>query len=179
MTEADSISSAGSITAPGTHPAIRIREAVDGADLARALFRRRFGGDPPDFPHHVVAVHRPAAGAEVPLCYVHFSALGEILLGGGACVDNRAMRVLSAEERAAIREDGGLYRMTLAWAVRHFAPRYAAIFGYCGDALAERIDLAVGFERTAHKHLLVYWTRELPSAARAALIAQAHAVGPF
>ncbi|NCT66073.1 MAG: hypothetical protein GXC76_00360 [Rhodanobacteraceae bacterium] len=160
-------------------PAIEIREAVDGADIARALFRRRFGGDPPDFPHHVLAVHRTAAGGEVPLCYVHFTALGELLLGGGACVDNRAMRALPPAARAAIHAGGGLYRMTLAWAVRHFAPRYAAVFGYCGDALAERIDLAVGFERTAHQHLLVYWTRELPSGARDALIAQAHAVGPF
>lgn len=158
---------------------IEIREAADGADLVRALFRRRFGGDPPAYPHHVVAVHRPAAGDEVPLCYVHFTALGEILLGGGACVDNRALRGLPAAARAAIRAGGGLYRMTLAWAVRHFASRHAAIFGYCGDALAERVDLAVGFERTAHRHLLVYWTRELPPAAREALIAQAHAVGPF
>ena len=158
---------------------LTIREAADGAQRAQALFRRRFGQAPPDFPHHVLAFHRGGDGSEVAVCYVHFTAMGEILLGGGACVDNRAMRDMAPATRAAIRDAGGLYRMTLDWSVRHFAPTYAAIFGYCGDALAERVDLAAGFRRTPHAHLLVHWTRELPGAEQARLLAQAHAIGPF
>lgn len=156
-----------------------IREASDGAARAGDLFRRRFGQEPPDFPHHVIAFHRGADGREVAVCYVHFTAMGELLLGGGACVDNRAMRSMAPATRATIRERGGLYRMTLDWAVRHFAPNYAAIFGYCGDALAERVDLQAGFERTGHAHLLVHWTRAMPAAERARLVAQAHAIGAF
>lgn len=159
--------------------ALDIREAPDGAARADALFRRRFGGAPPDFPHHVIAFHRGADGAEVPVCYIHFTAAGRILLGGGACVDARAMRAMAPATRAEIRRRGGLYRMTLEWAVRHFAPACDAIFGYCGDALAERVDLAAGFRRTPHRHLLVRWTRAPAPDEQARLIAQAHAVGPF
>jgi len=154
---------------------IEIRATDDGAVLARDLFQLRYGVDPPDLPHHVIAFDRDAQ----PVCYVHFTEVGELLLGGGACVDNRAMRRMDAATRASIRDAGGLYRMTLDWAVRHFAPRFAAIFGYCGDALAERIDLAAGFERTAHKHLLVHWTRAVAQVEHDRLVAQAHAIGPF
>ncbi len=152
---------------------------VDDAREAESLFRHRYGQPPPDFPHHVIAFVRTPAGRGEALCYIHFTAVGEVLLGGGACVDNRALRRLPGGTRAAIREAGGLYRHALAWSVRHFAPNYPAIFGYCGDPLAERADLAVGFAKTQHKHLLVLFTRECDAATRERLIAQAHAVGPF
>ena len=80
---------------------------------------------------------------------------------------------------SAIRSAGGLYRYSLAWSVRHFAPRFPAIFGYCGDVLAERTDLAVGFGKTRYPRLLVYFTRPLDDAKQRALIEQANAVGPF
>ena len=152
---------------------------VDDARDADALFRHRYGQPPPDFPHHVIAFARTPAGRGEALCYIHFTAVGEVLLGGGACVDNRALRRLPAATRAAIRDAGGLYRHALAWSVAHFASRFAAIFGYCGDPLAERADLAVGFTKTAHKHLLVLFTRDCDAEERERLIATAHAVGPF
>ena len=158
---------------------IEIRDVVDGAQRARELFRHRYRQDPPEPPHHVIAFHRSPAGVETPVCYVHFAPFGAVLLGGGACVDDREMRRMDVSTRMQLRHRGGLYRMTLDWALRYFAPEYSAIFGYCGDKLAERIDLAAGFERTAHTHLLVRWTREIGAEQRAQLIAQAHAVGPF
>ncbi len=159
-------------------PDIVVEEVEDGARVANALFRLRYHQDSPDFPHHVIAFWRSGDG-KIPLCYIHFTAQGDALLGGGACVDNRALRQLPAELRAAIRTAGGLYKYSLAWSVRHFAPRFTAIFGYCGDALAERTDLVVGFSKTKHPHLLVYWTRETDEAERQKLVAQAHAIGPF
>ncbi|HEY6940547.1 hypothetical protein [Dokdonella sp.] len=162
-----------------TAPGLDIREAADGAERARDLFRRHFGDEPPSFPHHVIAFVRDASGIETPASYVHFTPVGELLLGGGACVDRRVMRTMAADLRARIRAQGGLYRMTLDWAVRHFAPTHKAIFGYCGDALAERVDLAAGFRPTGHAHLLVHWTRALADAECARLVAQAHAIGPF
>ncbi|WP_300614786.1 hypothetical protein [Dokdonella sp.] len=158
---------------------IRIREAGDGAERAAELFMRRFGHPTPTWGHHVIAFRHDADGGEAPVCYVHFTPVDGILLGGGACVDNRAMRSMTPAERAAIRAGGGLYRLTLDWAVRHFAPTYPAIFGYCGDALAERVDREAGFEPTGHARLLVHWTRDVAPAERERLIAQAHAIGPF
>ena len=102
-----------------------------------------------------------------------------VTIGGGACVDDRVLRRMVPEARAAIRHAGGLYKHALAWSLRALAPRCKAVFGFCGDALAERADLAVGFSRTAHPNLLVYFTRELEGAERERLVAEAHAVGPF
>ena len=158
---------------------ITVTEVDHGPAFVESIFQRRYKQSAPDFPHHIVAFWRRDDGAFVPLCYAHFSDAGEILLGGGACTDDRVLRRLSAAQRDALRTVGGVYQHTLDYAVKHFAPRYAAIFGYCGDGLAERVDLAVGFSKTEYKHLLVYWTRDLAPAQRAVLLAQANAVGPF
>lgn len=157
---------------------IVVEEVEDGGRIANALFRSRYGQDAPDFPCHVIASWRDGVD-KIPLCYIHFTAQDELLLGGGACIDNRMLRRLPEAVRGAIREGGGLYRQSLAWSVRHFAPRFAAVFGYCGDVLAERTDLAVGFTKTRYPRLLVYWTRPLSESKQYALIEQAHAVGPF
>ncbi len=114
-----------------------------------------------------------------PVCYIHFRPQGDLLLGGGACVDPRAMRRMPGAVRASIRARGGLYQLSLAWSLQHFAGRYKAVFGYCGDVLAERVDRAVGFVDTGHEHLLVYWLDDCDASERARLIAQAHTVGPF
>lgn len=158
---------------------IVVREVDDAKALADPIFMRRYRATAPDFPHHVLAFHRTADGIETPVCYIHFTAMGDILLGGGACVDDRVLRRMDPAARSAIREAGGLYRHALVWSIEHFSQRCLAIFGYCGDALAERTDLAVGFMRTAHPHLLVYFTREIDAPERERLIAEAHAVGPF
>lgn len=143
------------------------------------LFEWRFGHAPPDEPHHVGTFLVDADGTERLVCYVHFRPRGEILLGGGACVDSRLMRTLMPAQRQAIRQQGGLYRICLEWALQHFAGSYKAVFGYCGDGLAERVDRAAGFADTGHEHLLVYWLDNCDHAERTHLIAQAHAAGPF
>ena len=158
---------------------LEIIEVDDGKPLADPLFRHRYGTDAPDFPLHVLAFARDDGRRGALLCYIHFTAQGDLLLGGGACVDNRAVRRLPRESRDVIRDAGGLYRSALAWSVRHLSPRYKAIFGYCGDALAERVDLDVGFRKTHHEHLLVHFSENISAEERERLIAQAHAVGPF
>ena len=157
---------------------IAFRVEPEGHVLAAPIFRRRYRSEPPAFPHHVVAWYRGPEGEE-PACYIHFTDAGGMLLGGGACADDRVLRRMSAEARQAVRAAGGLYRAALAWSVRHFSPQFPAVFGYCGDALAERVDLAVGFKHTGHPHLLVYFTQDIDAEQQRELIARANAVGPF
>ncbi len=164
---------------PGLDPVFSVREVEDGRAAAGALFQRRYGEVAPDFPHHVVGYWRDPDGCEHPMCYIHFTPHGDLLLGGGACTDDRLMRRLPAADREALRMAGGIYHHTLARSVAMFAARYPAIFGYCGNALAERIDRAVGFRPTGHPHLLVHFTRPIDAREQARLIAEAHAVGPF
>ena len=157
---------------------ITLEETSDVPAAAEPLFQRKYQRAVPDFPHHVVATYR--AGADTPLlCYIHFTDCGDILLGGGACVDDRVLRRMTVEQRDLIRDAGGIYQHALRWSVRHFAPRFAAIFGYCGDALAERIDRAVGFESTAHEHLLAYWTRDIDARRRRQMVEKANSFAPF
>jgi hypothetical protein len=157
---------------------IDVRETEDAPAALESLFRRKYQRTLPQFPYHVAAYHRDQDGA-VPLCYVHFTDCGDILLGGGACVDNRMLRRMTHDQRAAVHAAGGMYHHVLAWSVRHFAPRFDAIFGYCGDALAERVDRAVGFRPTAHVRLLVYWTRDVDARRRGHMIEKANAFVPF
>jgi hypothetical protein len=158
---------------------IQVHESEDAPDTLGPLFRRKYGRDLPQFPHHVAAYYRGEAGNPAPACYIHFTDCGDILLGGGACVDDRVLRRMTAEQRAAVRDAGGLYHHALAWSVRHFAPRFAAVFGYCGDRLAERVDRAVGFQSTAHERLLVHWTRDVDARRRAHMVEKANAFVPF
>ncbi|MBS0557382.1 MAG: hypothetical protein JSR27_08215 [Proteobacteria bacterium] len=158
---------------------IIVRESEDAPAALEALFQRKYARTLPRFPHHVAAYCRGGGGDEIPVCYVHFTDCGDILLGGGACVDNRVLRQMGDDERSALHAAGGLYHHVLAWSVKHFAPRFAAIFGYCGDALAERVDRAVGFESTAHARLLVYWTREVDARRRGHMVEKANAFVPF
>jgi hypothetical protein len=158
---------------------INVQETQDVPDVAELLFQRKYQRSVPEFPHHVVAFHRADEGVLRPVCYVHFTDCGDILLGGGACTDERVLRQMTWTERESLRAAGGIYRHALQWSVRHFAPRFSAIFGYCGDALAERVDRAVGFESTSHDHLLVYWTGDADAKRRRQMIAKAHAFGAF
>jgi hypothetical protein len=158
---------------------ISVHETEDVPDVAESLFQRKYHRPVPQFPHHVIAFHRTDDDALLPACYVHFTDCGDILLGGGACVDDRVLRRMTSVQRDAIRAAGGIYQHALQWAVRHFAPRFASIFGYCGDALAERIDRAAGFQSTSHEHLLVYWTRDIDERRRHQMIEKAHSFAPF
>lgn len=151
----------------------------DVPQVAQALFERKYARAIPEFPHHVVANYVVPDSAPIPLCYVHFTDCGDILLGGGACVDDRVARRMLAEQREAIRQTGGIYQHVLRRSVVHFAPRFSAIFGFCGNALAERIDRAVGFESTQHEHLLVFWTQAVAPRLRHQMIAKAQAFTPF
>lgn len=146
---------------------------------AEALFARTFGHPPPPEPHHIAAWLRTAGGLDILACYVHFYPFGESLLGGGACVDSRVMRRLDPDSRTRLRERGGLYRLTLEFAIARFAPDYAAIFGYCGDHAAEVIDRAAGFVSTRYEHLIVRWLRDVDQDEQDQLIARANTAGAF
>ncbi|MBX3724732.1 MAG: hypothetical protein KF823_02310 [Xanthomonadales bacterium] len=164
---------------PDVNQRFPVEEVEDGHTLARALFRRRYRLEIPDFPLHVVGFWVDDQGSRHPACYIHWSRDGDILLGGGACSDDRLLRRLPAADRQALRTVGGIYRHTLVRSLAIYADRCSALFGYSGDALAIRETCAAGFEPTGHPHLLVHFPRPLPPERRRELIAQAHAIGPF
>lgn len=159
---------------------ITMVEVDDGPFAIGALFKRKFGDAPPDVPHHNVAFYRDAEGALHPATYAHYRPLGDLYLVGGACTDGAVLRRMSEAERSAVTTSGGLYLHLLRWAFARYADRCEAYFGYCGDPRAYEVDIAAGFVDTDHPKLLAHWHRpEQHEVLRRALIAKAHAIGPF
>ena len=156
---------------------VRIEIVPDGQHLIDSMFRHRFQQPAPDIPHHIVVFCRTVNDQWVPAAYMHATECEDFVLGGGACVDNRVLRQLSPESRRCIAETGGLYLHSARWAIKHYSPNFSAVFGYCGDRLAERIDLAAGFVRTEYPNLLVCFTRELSAQEKSRLIEDANKIG--
>lgn len=160
-------------------PFLTVSEVDDGSFFVEELFRRKFGSAPPGTAHHVVAFHKRAPQQLRVLGYAHFLPFGDIMLVGGVCTDGAAFETMAAQEREAIRASGGVYFNVLRYAFARFADRCEAYFGYCGDARAEAVNLAAGFVRTAHPHLLVNFHKPLHEVMQRALVAKAAAIGPF
>lgn len=158
---------------------LRFEIVQDAHELIDPMFFRRYRRPAPDYPHHVIVFCRTITGEWAPAAYMHFIERDDYLLGGGACVDDRVLRRMSAESRKAIAMAGGLYFHALRWALAYLSPRCSAIFGYCGDRLAERLDLAAGFVRTPYPHLLVYFTKPLVADEQNRLIEAVQKIGPF
>lgn len=156
-----------------------IEEVDDGPAVIGDLFHRRYREPAPDFPIHVVGFWRGSATTRQPLAYIHLTQHRNALLVGGVCVDNRLMRRLPADSRAVFARAGGIYLYTLSAVFRDYGGRCDAFFGFCGDALAERINQAAGARHTVHPHLMVYYPRPMAPDAAAALIADVHSLGPF
>lgn len=158
---------------------VEVREVADGKSAADQIMQRRYGRQAPECPIHVIAFSRTSSGLGPALGYIHFTEMGDALLAGGACVDDRELRHLSEEARNAIRRGGGVYRHTLEWCMQHFADRYQVLFGYSGDSLAQRGAIAAGFQKTAHRYLLARFLTDMDADARRRMVARVHAVGPF
>lgn len=149
---------------------------VPRADAAiERLFRASFGGPPPDYPRHFAA-RRADGGAAAG--YVHLTvAEPGVFLIGGLCVDARAYRALTREQRAEVAGQGSLSRLLLARAIAQLGPK-RAVFAYTGDVRSRRDCEALGFVPARPPYLIVQWHDE-PAASREALVARVAALGPF
>lgn len=143
------------------------------------LFRRTFGDPPPTAGHHFVAFGRDADCKPVVLGYTNFQRWQTVALGGGAITDARALRRLSRADRERIASDGGVYFQLLSYATGRLLGQYEALFGYCGNTLAEAIDLRAGFCKTRHRHLLVLFAPSANAERQDAMIDAVAALGPF
>jgi len=155
----------------------RIVEVNDAARYAGELFRRCFQHPPPDYPRHYVALAE-IDGEERTLGYIHYTALDDVYLCGGMCIDERAYRRLPAARRAQLKAAGGIAEQMLRHTFAELA-QAKAIFGHVGEPRAERVDLRAGFRHTGLPHLMVYWPKPLPESEQIALTERIAAIGPF
>ena len=157
---------------------IRVEEVSDAEFFIGDLFRRRFHCDPPSYPRSFVAFYQPARGRLEAVGFVHYLAHEDTYLYGGLVIDERRYRQMPAEHRDAIKAAGGIAEKLLraTFARLKDAP---AIWGYVGDALAEKVDLRAGFRHTSHPHVMVCWNAELPEEEKQRRLANVIALGPF
>lgn len=153
---------------------------VDHAEfLAGAVFRRKFDDAPPDEPHHLVAFYRTPGGAFEQIGYSHMRPFGDIYLSGGSNTNGDAIRRMLPEHAAALRAAGGIWFWILKYAFARYHDACDAFFGYSGDRRAREVTAAAGFVDAGHPHLIVHWHKPLHESIRRALVAKAHALGPF
>jgi hypothetical protein len=157
---------------------VQVEEVASAEFYAGDLFRRRFGGDPPDYPRHFVAFYRASRGIYQSAGYLHYSPFEDSYLCGGLVIDERIYRQMPGEHRKLIKTYGGIAEYLL----RQTFPRLSdapAIWGYVGNKQAEAVDLRVGFVHTAHKHIMVVWNREISDEEKQARLEKIMKIGPF
>ena len=157
---------------------IRVEEVSDAEFFIGDLFRRRFHGDPPNYPRPFVAFYRPVRSRLEAVGFVHYLAYQDSYLCGGLVIDERRYRQMPSDHRKVIKAAGGIAEKMLrvTFARLSDAP---AIWGHVGDALAEKVVLRAGFRHTAHQHVLVCWNKELSTEEKESRLARVVALGPF
>jgi hypothetical protein len=157
---------------------IRVEEVSDAEFFVGDLFRRRFHGDPPNYPRHFVAFYQPVRSQLEAVGFVHYLAHEDSYLCGGLVIDERRYRQMPAEHRKVIKAAGGIAEKLLRVTFARLA-NAPAIWGYVGDALAEKVDLRAGFRHTEHQHIMVFWNKELSPEEKEQRLARVVALGPF
>lgn len=160
-------------------PFLHFEEVSEGAPYAGALFQRKFNSAIPSYPFHFIAFYRSAAGSLHVASYGHVMLKSGMGMGGGSCTDERVLRLMSADERAAIRAAGGLHCLLIRFIFKAFATRTSILFAYCGDKRAELVDLRAGFERTEYPYLFRRVLVPMSPENIAVFTEQAAAYGPF
>lgn len=157
---------------------LKVEEVSSAEFYAGDLFRRRFGGPPPDYPRHFVALYRARRLQFWPLGYIHYTAFEDSHLCGGMVMDDRLYRRVPLQHRTLMKASGGVaeYMLRQTFARLQDSP---AIWGYVGDKQAESVDLRVGFRHTTHPHIMVVWNQDLAEEERQARLARVIRLGPF
>jgi hypothetical protein len=153
-------------------------DRVDDPQAAAALFRRKFGHPLPDFPTHYIATYRETGAAEV-VGYVHMTALDEVRLCGGLCVDETVYRRMSPAALTIVRVAGGIAKLMVAVSTADRGDALAS-FGYMGNRQSQLIAEDVGYERALAPHIYAFWHEDATSREmRAASVEKVRKLGPF
>jgi|SoiMethySBSTD1v2_1073268.scaffolds.fasta_scaffold1980603_2 hypothetical protein len=167
---------------PTYRDCLRTEEVDDARGPAGDLFRRAFNHDIPDYPRHFVLIYTPPAEtgdtAERVVAYVHQTPFGDVHLGGGMCVDERAYRDFPRWLFAEVRREGGLATIVTRDSLAMLGDSVAA-FGHVGEPRARQADLRTGYVDTGRPHLMVVWRKPLSDAEKARILDRVEAHGPF
>lgn len=157
---------------------VQVIETSEAERFVGALFRRKFGANPPDFPRHFVALYAQDGSTWQAVGYVNFWQRQTAFMGGGLVIEDRVYRRMPASHRSMIKSSGGIAEYLLKNSLR-MLPDNDVVWGYVGDTQAEKIDLRVGFEHTHIARIMAYWTRSHSAEEKIRLVNEIAEVGPF
>jgi hypothetical protein len=156
---------------------VRVIEVSEAEFYIGSLFRRRLGGEPPNYPRHFIAFYHHLDGY-IPLGYIHYTVFEDMVLCGGMVIDDRLYRRLLPAHRQLIRTNGGIAELMLRETFSRLTAA-PAIWGYVGDKQSKVVCLRAGFVETYHAHILAVWNRDLSAPEKEERLAKVIALGPF
>ena len=157
---------------------LRVIETVEAEQYIGELFRRKLGGDPPDYPRHFVALYSSDSAAWQAVGYVNFWQRNSAFMGGGLVIEDRAYRTMPKSHRELIKAHGGIAQILLGGSLK-MLPDNDVVWGYVADTQAERVDIRVGFEHTHIEKIIAYWTKPHLAKEKHRLTEEIATVGPF
>ncbi|MEZ5504300.1 MAG: hypothetical protein R3E50_17190 [Halioglobus sp.] len=157
---------------------LQIVESAEAERFVGALFRRKFGSAPPDFPRHFLALYSPDGSTWQAVGYVNYWQRQAAFMAGGLVIEDRAYRTMPSQHRALIRSAGGIAERLMASSLR-MLPANDVVWAYVGDTRSGRVLGRVGYEHTQVERIMAYWTRHCSSDEKRRLAEEITAVGPF
>jgi hypothetical protein len=153
-------------------------EVKDPKPFVGALFRRIFGGDPPEFPRHFVCLLHEGDGRIHVAGYVHFSLFESVWLAGGLVVDKAVYGTVAKADLAQVGANGSIGEFTMAEGIRQLGDDNP-VFAYIGDARSVTVNLNIGYVRTHLPNVFVFWKRRFPPQVERAICDRVNRVAPF
>ena len=157
---------------------IRVEQVAESEFYVGDLFRRSFGGDPPDYPRHFVAFYKAARNAYVAIGYIHFTIIDDLCLCGGMVADGHAVRRMPAMHQTMVRNGGGIAAKLFRDTFDRFATM-PAIWAHVGDITVRDIFKDAGFAPTEDPYVMAKWNSTFAATEQAAYVARVRALGPF
>lgn len=157
---------------------LRVEEVANAEFYVGDLFRRQFGGPPPDYPRHFVAWYRAAVNAYVVVGFLHCSVVDDLCLMGGLVEDERAVGRMPVPHQVDLRTTGGVAARLFRGAFERLATM-PAYWAHVGDQRIRSLFVAAGFEAVAAPFLMVRWNASMAPQERDAMVARVAALGAF
>lgn len=157
---------------------LRVIETAEAEQYVGELFRRKFNGDPPNYPRHFVALYSSDNISWQAVGYVNFWQRESAFMGGGLVIEDRAYRAMPKSHRALIKAMGGIAEIVLGAGLK-MLPENDVVWGYVSDTQAKRVDMRVGFEHTHLDKIIAYWNKPFRDEEKHRLTEEIATAGPF
>jgi len=142
------------------------------------IFMRKFGSNAPDRGYHLVSFYKHN-DCYLPVGYLHYSPYLNVFLVGGGMTDGNVIKLMSEEQKEALKNEKGVLYFMLKYGFKHFAGKCEAFFGHIDIPRSMEVSLAAGFQKTQYPYLVANFHKPMSNGKINKLIDAIHEVGSF